>query len=754
MFSDFLKNHFFIISKDNYGTIKPRLYGFVFYDSNLYVNSDICNTYINPSEAYGCFVNVTKEKNILKINQDYFGCYGLYVYETQNYWAVSNSFLYLVEHMKEEKRLHFNLSYAKAFIAQATNQLSYEETMVDEIRLLPKHAGIIIDCDSGEISIAKREQREQNIKINSKEGIELLDNWHSKWNDIINNLLSQNQSLVCDLSGGKDSRASFSILQSPAVSKIENIHFNSTDDQIYTHGDDYKIATKISQIYGFGLNQGKEATRYRMNQQENLASSMYAKCGFHKEILCTLFYYPDRRFRIMGFGGEALREHWNIDVDAFIDHEVQNNVFNSIDCNTDLRRILEKTRTQLIDDWGEECFMRNLYTNVRLRGHCGRAMIELFLSNTLILCPLMDPVLYQLDQNIGMDNDNDLLLALISSRYTPLLTDLEYDSKKTILRTNYDIARLINELYPFSIKKNSSDNKHLKIIDSNKLSPEKGNGKDLPAKQYLIEDFKSDSLRDTVEQLFGSEIYNKSLRYYNTRAYQPMIPIAALVEIYMIYIDSRQSLKKESIQESESEPTMRYWRDTYRNNGFMKDMFDFLNSARVDINCNECEGAQLFYVRSSDEKMYVEKIGRKRMILQSCASKIHITFWCKGNGNVNIGFKGPYIRDDTGAVLPIKIDFTEIVVNQGKIPLNTVLENNEIIQTDYDHPFLFDISNRSIKKYDIKLEWLPHIYEEKDFYGIMQELYEKKKQHLMFWLNQGKRYTLVRSIASLFMKKE
>ena len=78
------------------------------------------------------------EKNI-NIYQDFNGSYGLFLFEDtkKNYFAISNSFLKLVEYLKDKKSLSMNLDNAYSYLTSEFCSTSYKQTLVNEINILP-----------------------------------------------------------------------------------------------------------------------------------------------------------------------------------------------------------------------------------------------------------------------------------------------------------------------------------------------------------------------------------------------------------------------------------------------------------------------------------------------------------------------------------------------------------------------------------------------------------------------------------------
>lgn len=89
---DFIHKNFFVISTDNFLNTQSRLYGYAIFDKKIHINGSVNNI---PTYSDGAYINVTKQANKIHIQQDYNGSYGLYLFQKDDYFSVSNSFLYL-----------------------------------------------------------------------------------------------------------------------------------------------------------------------------------------------------------------------------------------------------------------------------------------------------------------------------------------------------------------------------------------------------------------------------------------------------------------------------------------------------------------------------------------------------------------------------------------------------------------------------------------------------------------------------------
>lgn len=125
-------------------------------------------------ESPGCYVQTIVDENKIVIKQDYFGCYGLYLYKEEEYFAISNSFIYLLNNLKS-KKLSINKNFVRAFVNESTAILSGFETMISEIELLPRNCMVQIDKNNKKIKIDIIENEESDIPVNSESGIAIID---------------------------------------------------------------------------------------------------------------------------------------------------------------------------------------------------------------------------------------------------------------------------------------------------------------------------------------------------------------------------------------------------------------------------------------------------------------------------------------------------------------------------------------------------------------------------------------------------
>lgn len=112
-FEEKFGNRFFIIDSKNINEINSKLYGFTIIDNEI-VNEDSC---IDESSlnGMGAYIYINSSNDSISISQDFNGCWGLYLNQEDDYFALSNSFLKLVEFLKDNHEISFNQNMQMPF---------------------------------------------------------------------------------------------------------------------------------------------------------------------------------------------------------------------------------------------------------------------------------------------------------------------------------------------------------------------------------------------------------------------------------------------------------------------------------------------------------------------------------------------------------------------------------------------------------------------------------------------------------------
>ena len=164
--NDLIEDNFFVIDSNNLKTINNHIYGYTLTKKGILTNNYYKkNGYYEDPEPQGVYIMIRKNANKIKIEQDFYGSFGLYFYENKNseYFALSNSFLLLEEYLIGKYNITFNKDFANNLIIAGLCTPSIHETLIKEIIKFPPNIFLIINTESRQINIFY-----YNIKIIKK----------------------------------------------------------------------------------------------------------------------------------------------------------------------------------------------------------------------------------------------------------------------------------------------------------------------------------------------------------------------------------------------------------------------------------------------------------------------------------------------------------------------------------------------------------------------------------------------------------
>jgi hypothetical protein len=525
--SELIKNNFFIIDSNNLEKIQSMMYGFSISKKGLLTNNyyRMIGHYEEPGPN-GVYIMIRKIGEEIKINQDFYGSFGLYIYENKNtgFFALSNSFLLLEEHLVGKQNFTLNKEFSDNLIISDLCSPSIYETMVNEIMLIPSNSFIVINIKKKTFKIHYIDNKENSVPFESQEGLKLIDKWVDKWGYIFRSLKKQTNNIMMDLSGGFDSRTVLAILLNSGINMNE-ILINSANDTLHTHDQDFKIALNISKKIGFKINNLKLNTNgTKLSTKDSIFLAIYTKLGFHKEFYLQNKFFSKPIFHFTGFGGEVIRGEHHLPIKQYIEEissqakRINGHIGEFYNSSLKLcyRSMALLKRNNAFKNDNE--ISTDFYFKGRLRHHFGKAALGSFLVNMYTLHPLIDSDIRQIRFNINTTSYHDLI-AYIFVRFGHDLIYIPFQGKRKLNEESIKKAEKLNKkLLPYKIKSNYNKNFYIDIERKYQAPPSKDNY----ANDYLRKLFNSTKFINIINQIYDNKVYIWAKQYSEKTKYFPL----------------------------------------------------------------------------------------------------------------------------------------------------------------------------------------------------------------------------------------
>ena len=545
-----IEDNFFIIDSNNLDDVKTKLYGFSILESQNYkINSKL------NLNGFGAYIYLYADENRITVNQDYIGCYCLYLFQDKDYFALSNSFIYLVDYIKTKYRITLNKDYANYLLIANLSSEIYEDTMVNEIKRISRNSVVEIDKIRKLLKINYIDYKENTVEIGSDDFFDILDNWYYRWINIVESIKLKTNNISMDLSGGMDSRCLLSLFLGSKID-LNTININTYTDKLHCHAEDFEIASQISHDYGFTLNKKLNIEKYPFSFEDTINLSFYAKLCFHKEMYFKYSRYVDTLYKFGGFGGETIRyyrRYWNYTnlLDFIKSHQHATLLYPKeirLEISDSIERIINKSsflikKINHFKEFDDSNYLANFYRETRCRDHYGKAIIEDYFSNICTLTPLLDSELQKLKLNSKDWSDKDLLLAIIFNRFAPDLLNYKFEGKRFISKDTIEFAKKINNIKPLN-KNNNFAGKEYKIVKSIDLYPYQKqenkniiNKNELSPDRFLINLFHSDKFKYLFTIYYNQSILDIIDLDIKEREFIPLRHVYAIIGITKIISD-------------------------------------------------------------------------------------------------------------------------------------------------------------------------------------------------------------------------
>lgn len=441
----FAKSNFFVVSRDDdLSKVQSKIYGFQIH---------------HGVDDVGHFVKISASKEWINVSVDPYGMGILFLYQDDDYWAVSNSFYLLSEYVvRLNKKLTVNKDYLNLFAkVNAITTVSYSETLFNEITVVPSNRELRIFKQTKGLTY-KNYKEKDHFLMGSEASLDFIDKWANKWISIIRGLANSGNQINVQLSGGFDSRLVLAIVLASGID-LNTVNVESSKSM----PEDLSIAEDIAKFYGFQVNNGilDNYRNSRISKESQYMMNLYYRGGVHKEFLPPTHYkfYDKPLFILAGYGN--MRGWFNDTPERYISYLHRTKYIEKEDIAKSLDRIITKT----VDDVYKrmncgipkgEKFMNFVYNYTRGRYNYGSSVMASATVNQFILSPILElACVNPISKELG--EDFNLLFAYIYQRFAPDLLKFKFNNGRSISKETVEVAKRLNEIKPFEIKTKLDD---------------------------------------------------------------------------------------------------------------------------------------------------------------------------------------------------------------------------------------------------------------------------------------------------------
>ncbi|MBQ3444239.1 MAG: hypothetical protein IJG33_13450 [Selenomonadaceae bacterium] len=722
-----VEKEFFLIDSDNLSQVRSKFYGYSIQRSGIYEEDNLTAEAIAGLDGRGCYVFVEVKDGKITITQDLNGSWGIYLFRRGDYFALSNSFFRLVDHVKFKYPLTLNRDYCHHLIISALVSHAYSETAINEIRLVERNAIIHIDSNKKILETEPIDYKENTLPLDSEAGIATLDKWVDLWGVVFRGLVQHTNFISTDLSGGFDSRITFLLLLHSGID-CNQVQINSIRSSFHTYAEDYEIAKKIAAHYGLKLNQPlprKKFLNYSLSDLLSLdlyqqqTTKKYPSVSFKQK-------YLDKLYSITGDAGEIIRGNWlrfNQSPKEFTQSQEDRAIFYSSALARELshstRAIFESAFRVIrdkykIEDEDSHYLVQYLYQNTRCRNHFGKNMAGGYLRNIISLSPALDPEVRTLKLETPQCPDPKLLMALLFVRYEPDLLTFPFDSSRFIAPETIEYAKKINERFPRTQKaKLLTEHFELKPRDKNveRIINQGDNNNELPAelpRNFLQTAFYSQRTHGLFSAYFDEELYRVAANKYETHTFDKFSFIYPFLGIMKVLEDVQIS--------NRNRPLYQGMKDFLESDSYdIPEEAKILNKFRLYLKgkiliqaLRKTAPGAMKIISITDRKAKVSKPAGAQnkglcYMIDSCTGSLEIVFKVAEAGQIMIRLSGPFIPDkiEPSKLIPYWIDYTKLTVNA-----ETIFD--KLTPVWHDNPYRHFMDVKANEEIKLQVEWLPH----------------------------------------------
>ena len=704
-FEDLFEDKFFVIDSNDLENVETELFGYLIDRENFYTSENVPD--IVNLTGLGAYIYIDRTFDEITVNQDANGSFGIYVYKYDDVFCISNSLVKLIDYVKDKYPISLNEDAAGALLSCKFSSFIYQQTVVKEIEVLPRNYIVKIDIENKTIKYETIDYAEKSIPLDSQKAFDILDDWFYRWTSLFRSLKKQTNNITADLTGGFDSRLTFSLLLASNID-LNEIQIRSVNDDNYTHKEDYQIATQMSKVFNFRLNDMSKfnISKYFFEDIETpIKLSAYAKLGVHNQLFFKYYKNMNPCYSITGYGGENIRDYHGVT-------PLEKYIANANNLSPELveytKRVLDYNLNHIKKDFYGNYNDDNIEYAISKEAvhtyHFGRGSVEKFMINEFGLNPLTDPEINKIKRHDGICTDKNLLISIIYLRYCPEILEFDFEGDSEIFDETIEYAKKINAKYPFNFAGYEPLSGNIPVETS--TTPDKNLLKWGDMTGLFTDAFLSKSFKNEFEIYYSPKLYDNLALRVKTWGYVPLQFAYPAFAIMKVIRDSKMNSynKDERIVE---------WLKEYAETGndygttdysIMKKLFIY-NTARIDIT-NHGNGNDVSLIECSDiaggvrKPSWIKPETGGGIIIESDKNSIDFKIKCVKDGELSFSLKGMDIRDKNRKRFPIYIDYTQLKVND-----ETILKENTLVW--HNQPYIYKRNVKNGEELKIHVEWKP-----------------------------------------------
>ncbi|MBQ4494753.1 MAG: hypothetical protein II968_03195 [Selenomonadaceae bacterium] len=720
-----VEKEFFLIDSDNLLQVRSKLYGYSIQRNGIYEDDNLTPEAIAGLDGRGCYVYVGVKDGEITIKQDLNGCWGIYLFRHGDYFALSNSFFRLLDHIKFKYPLTVNRDYCNYLMISLVAIQSYKTTAVNEISRLERNAVVHVDIAKKDLQIELIDYKEHSVPLNSAEGVAILDRWVEFWAEVFRNLSKKTKLIGADLTGGFDTRIHFVPLLHSGIDlnqlRICSIH----DDSNPIFKEDYAIASQIADHYGFKLNQPlpeRQALNYSLTDGWNI--DLYSQRTM-RNLPTSHFNMKaiEKFYHLTGASGEVLRMTWHMPPQQFIEREYSVAKRYSPSLSQKLIDSTQRTIKSVfrsvcdkyhIEDVNSIDIPQYLYHETRSRNHCGKAILSAYLRNTIEIVPSYDSEIQTLQLKSPECPDYNLLMALLFTRYAPDLLKIRFDKfhEAIDIENLTAYAKKINECFPRKAVAEATGGGQFNLLprdlQAEKILAEGKNNSTIPRalqEKCLKATFESSRTYGLFTAYFDEELYHHAASYYETHDFGRDRPMYAILGVTNV-LEAVEISQRNHLPYRDMPRFLEQDYATIHDDSQIADKLKSFVTARIDVVLMAEEDFQTFSVSDSKAEILKPDWYQKNgvgYIIQSYVGNLKIIAKAAVDGQIRISLRGMYVLDpkDKAKHIPYWIDYTKLTVND-----KTIFDT--LTPAWHDKSYNRTVNVKANEEIKIRVEWLPH----------------------------------------------